>query len=1098
MKPKGHREMRFCGSLQGYLRLLLIQIIVFFAASCAQTSEDSSPSSSTSAVTYMGTETTVVESTSSVFTGENGVHPTSTTVPCGGNLPAEGWLSSPEIMYSNMECVWDIEAPLGHVVLLTVVDLNSYDYSSPSQCYGNWLAVAYTQTSDRDVTMCHDSDVGRTFISPSNTLRVFYNKTSDYEAIRFNVTLSSQDGCIPAQLKVVSYNLTSVSITWIVPNDLNNTHLSFVSLFSSGKEIQNHTTKYKEITITGLSPFTEYNVSISSMCNGTESIPARIAVHTGPSPPMNLTVVEQGIGFATLRWTAPNDPNKDSYRYDVIWYQNGFLNYKAKFNPEINITSLSPETNYTVNVTSSYNNKDSLPATITFTAVPCGGNLPAEGWLSSPEIMYSTMECVWDIEAPLGHVVLLTVVDLNSYYYLSESSPSRLDSYDYSSPSQCYWSWLAVAYTQTSDRDVTMCHDSDVGRTFISPSNTLRLFYSKTFDFEAIRFNVTLSSQDIDECTTQKVCGNHSICRNVIGSYNCSCERGYEGSPCMDVDECNGNNDCHSNATCSNTDGGHNCTCKEGFTGNGLVCIDIDECESSSTNNCDPNSTLCVNVIGNYLCRCRTGYENVSAGKCQDINECDNSTVCVNNADCLNLNGTYNCTCREGFVGNGDISCQDIDECSTQKVCGNHSICLNVIGSYNCSCERGYEGDPCMDVDECDGNNDCHSNATCSNTDGGHNCTCKEGFTGNGLVCIDVDECESSSTNNCDPNITLCVNVIGNYLCRCRTGYENVSAGKCQDINECDNSTACVKNAECINLNGTYNCICREGFVGNGDISCQDIDECTTQKVCGNHSICLNVIGSHNCSCERGYEGDPCVDVDECNGNNDCHSNATCSNTDGGHNCTCKEGFTGNGLVCIDVDECESSSTNECDPNTTLCVNVIGNYLCRCRTGYENVSAGKCQDIDECKPGTLLCNGKNETCTNTIGLYKCDCEDGYDRINSSCVGETTISTPDTTSQPGSSATTHSQVVATISTTTGLIKMKVNLKMTATNENYLQEMQNKNSTTYKEFVTKFEYEIIQSLKGVSSNFSKLVILNLTYHSFSSFQNRHSLEVKDPFV
>ena len=89
------------------------------------------------------------------------------------------------------------------------------------------------------------------------------------------------DGCIPAQLKVVSYNITSVTLSWIIPNDRNNTHLSFASLFSSGKEIQNYTTMYKEQTITGLSPFTEYNVSISSLCNGTESIPSWLNIETG-------------------------------------------------------------------------------------------------------------------------------------------------------------------------------------------------------------------------------------------------------------------------------------------------------------------------------------------------------------------------------------------------------------------------------------------------------------------------------------------------------------------------------------------------------------------------------------------------------------------------------------------------------------------------------------------------------------------------------------------------------------------------------------------------------------------------------------------------
>uniref|UniRef100_A0A8C4Q7T9 Uncharacterized protein n=1 Tax=Eptatretus burgeri TaxID=7764 RepID=A0A8C4Q7T9_EPTBU len=418
---------------------------------------------------------------------------TFTAVPCGGKVRAEGWLSSPGYprnIYSNMDCVWDIEAPLGHVVLLTVVDLNSYYnnyyYYSSSRCYRGWLAVGYNQTSQRDITMCRYSDVGRTIISPSNTMRVFYYTSSYYGTRRFNVALSSQDSCIPAQLKVVSYNITSVTLSWIIPNDRNNTQLSFVSLLSSGKEIQNYTTMYKEQTITGLSPFIEYNVSISSLCHGTESIPSWINIETGPSPPTNLTVVEEGVGFASVRWTAPNDPNKDSYTYHVTLYHNGYsMNSRTVHSTEFTMTYLEPGYNYTVTVTSSDNNKASLPATITFTAVPCGGQLRAEGRLSSPDNpqnIYSNLHCFWDIEAPLGHVVLLTVVDLNYYYYYPSS--------------ECYGNWLAVGYNQTSQKDITMCHYSDVGRTIISTSNMLRVFYRKSFYYDAVRFNITLSSQE--------------------------------------------------------------------------------------------------------------------------------------------------------------------------------------------------------------------------------------------------------------------------------------------------------------------------------------------------------------------------------------------------------------------------------------------------------------------------------------------------------------------------------------------------------------------------------------------------------------------------
>ena len=89
----------------------------------------------------------------------------------------------------------------------------------------------------------------------------------------------------------------------------------------------------------------------------------------GPSPPTNLTVVEEGVGFASVRWTAPNDPNKDSYTYRVKLYLNEYhMNDRTVYSTEFTMTYLEPGYNYTVTVTSAANNKASLPATITFTA----------------------------------------------------------------------------------------------------------------------------------------------------------------------------------------------------------------------------------------------------------------------------------------------------------------------------------------------------------------------------------------------------------------------------------------------------------------------------------------------------------------------------------------------------------------------------------------------------------------------------------------------------------------------------------------------------------------------------------------------------------
>ena len=88
----------------------------------------------------------------------------------------------------------------------------------------------------------------------------------------------------------------------------------------------------------------------------------------GPRAPLNITVIEQGVLFAFVSWTAPNDPNKDRYRYRVTWSQNEQSSSTTVYSTEHNMTSLVPGKNYTVTVTSSYISTISQPATTTFTA----------------------------------------------------------------------------------------------------------------------------------------------------------------------------------------------------------------------------------------------------------------------------------------------------------------------------------------------------------------------------------------------------------------------------------------------------------------------------------------------------------------------------------------------------------------------------------------------------------------------------------------------------------------------------------------------------------------------------------------------------------
>lgn len=119
------------------------------------------------------------------------------------------------------------------------------------------------------------------------------------------------------------------------------------------------------------------------------------------------------------------------------------------------------------------------------------------------------------------------------------------------------------------------------------------------------------------------------------------------------------------------------CNCRPGFRGDGLAsCEDIDECASDHLNDCDPQTTRCVNLPGSFECKCRPGFKkdtSLTAGhlenptdviragerrlvqRCTDVNECLDGKLnqCHPQARCVNLAGSYKCQCRRGYLGNG-------------------------------------------------------------------------------------------------------------------------------------------------------------------------------------------------------------------------------------------------------------------------------------------------------------------------------------------------------------------------------------------------------------------------------------------------------------
>ncbi|XP_062414461.1 fibrillin-2-like [Pungitius pungitius] len=173
--------------------------------------------------------------------------------------------------------------------------------------------------------------------------------------------------------------------------------------------------------------------------------------------------------------------------------------------------------------------------------------------------------------------------------------------------------------------------------------------------------NFTLSRDKVDSC---KDLNCSQLCK---GNGACACLAGYElqsdGVNCQDVDECRTGNVC-GNHGCVNLVGTYRCECRIGFMFNSLTrqCEDIDECAwPAGGHQC---SYSCSNVPGSFRCTCpSTGYMLAQNGRtCQDIDECAAGThTCSLPGSCFNILGGFRClslACPQYFqlAGQGKFS----------------------------------------------------------------------------------------------------------------------------------------------------------------------------------------------------------------------------------------------------------------------------------------------------------------------------------------------------------------------------------------------------------------------------------------------------------
>ncbi|KRZ95167.1 Latent-transforming growth factor beta-binding protein 2 [Trichinella sp. T8] len=356
-----------------------------------------------------------------------------------------------------------------------------------------------------------------------------------------------------------------------------------------------------------------------------------------------------------------------------------------------------------------------------------------------------------------------------------------------------------------------------------------------------------------NECLPK--CGPHGACLKVGQKARCFCDNGYSGKYCtiQEPNEC-ASRPCHFLAQCTNATGIFGCSCLDGFEGDGYNCTDINECELPSKQPLCPENSVCHNIPGSYFCDCATGYKskNGLGGMCEDIDECEDKTHnCTSLEQCINTDGSFRCESRPCEIGFEKINgvCHDINECKTSNACSPDQSCINLIGSYKCidqisagqskSTSKIDEIDGCLVNESCVKNASvCHDRAVClSQVD---KCACTTGYEGNGIHCIDINEC--AKDKYICPSETNCINLDGGFTC-CDSEKSKEECLKTKHI-ICKSDNECRSNSKCID----HHCKCQQGFHLNENLECIDIDECSSfSTICPEKNWCVNLPGSYVC-----------------------------------------------------------------------------------------------------------------------------------------------------------------------------------------------------------------------------------------------------------
>lgn len=413
-------------------------------------------------------------------------------------------------------------------------------------------------------------------------------------------------------------------------------------------------------------------------------------------------------------------------------------------------------------------------------------------------------------------------------------------------------------------------------------------------------------SDPIDPCNPSP-CRQNGACRvgasgaavctypECIVNEDCSADRACFNQKCSDPCV----NACGQNALCTSINHRAECTCPRGYFGSPYVQCIVQRDEPVQPAVPRPECTRNEDCTNDRACIDQ---------QCRD--PCAERNSCSANAECHVQLHRPLCVCREGFTGNGltgcyEIGCRSNGDCAASEACINRQ-CVNTCQQIQCGrnaecrpdyahhatchCFAGYSGDPfggcsrpeCTADAECpfslacrnqrcEDPCDCATNAQCRVYNHRAACVCAPGFSGDG-----VHECSAVRVED-QPQCTIDANCPSRQAC---------FGGVCK--NPCEETRPCGAHAVCSVIDSlplrTMVCKCDTGYVGDADVACRlgeyshnneyvsvhtnrptpftapppaEINPCTDANPCAPTAICNAQNGRATCTCPTGLIGDP-------------------------------------------------------------------------------------------------------------------------------------------------------------------------------------------------------------------------------------------------